>query len=217
MSYRYDEFAPGETFHVFTRGVESRNIFTNYKDRDRFIKLMLHCLDPNNRESFSRAVKFKRQIKITKEGEGLVDIIGYCLMPNHFHLLLKENIKGGISSYMHKLLNSYAKYFNISQERTGSLFDHPFKAVLIVSDDQFLHVSRYIHLNPYVAGLTKNIFGYKWSSLQEYISNADENTCHTQLIESIMGQEEHKSFILDQAGYARALEDEKHLYIEEAF
>jgi len=103
---------------------------------------MLHCLDKDKVRSYSIAIKFGQESKKPDDGDGLVDILGYCLMSNHIHLLLKENVVGGISKYMQRLLNSYAKFFNMSQHRTGSLFANPFKAVLVDGDDQLLHVSR---------------------------------------------------------------------------
>ena len=214
MSYRYDEFTPGEIFHICTRGVESRIIFRHDSDHHRFRSLMLHYLSAEQVISFSIALKFKQGFARTAKGEGLVDILSYCLMPNHIHLLLKENIEGGISKYMQRLLNSYAKHFNMSQDRSGSLFTNPFKAVLVDSDEQLLHVSRYIHLNPYVSHIVKDVFNYPWSSLNEYVGKVRKPICHKSLISSLINKDDYKKFVKDDAKYAKSLADIQHLLID---
>ncbi len=147
-----------------------RDIFRHTSDRARFLALILHCLPQGSIPSYSRARKIKKEHQLTRPGEGLVDVLCYCLMSNHVHFLLRENVDNGISRYMQRLLNSYARYFNVSSQRSGSLFVNPFKAVLVVNDNQLLHVGRYIHLNPYVAHMVEDPFGYRWSSLSEYLS-----------------------------------------------
>src|SRR3989344_8501119 len=150
MSYRIDEFAPEEFYHVFTRGVEKRKIFMNPSDNHRFMELLIHCLPLGPIRSYSIAKQLKQKLPTIGSGQGLVDILCYCLMPNHFHLLLKENVEHGITTYMQRILTSYSRYFNVRYKRSGSLFIHPFKAVMVNTDEQLLHLSRYIHLNLYV-------------------------------------------------------------------
>lgn len=208
-------FAPGEIYHIFTRGVEKRKIFLYDADRIRFLSLLVHCLPQGPIQSFSVAQKLKRKTEITASGEGLVDILCYCLMNNHIHLLLKENVEKGISIYMQRLLTSYAMYFNRRSERSGSLFVNPFKAVVVDADDQFLHVTRYIHLNPFVAHLVEDPFGYIWSSLHEYTAASQESKiCHPELLRGIMGQQEYHRFVLDHADYSQSLVDNYHLLID---
>lgn len=215
MGYRYVDFAPGEIYHIFTRGVEKRKIFLYDADRVRFLSLLIHCLPQGQIQSFSVAQKMKQKSVITKEGEGLVDILCYCLMNNHFHLLLKENVDHGISMYMHRLLTSYAMYFNKRSERSGGLFVRPFKAVLVDEDEQFLHITRYIHLNPFVAHLVNDPFAYQWSSLNEYVSNSENKAkCHSELLREIMGKKEYHEFVLDQADYEQSVDDSYHLLID---
>ncbi|OGY31591.1 MAG: hypothetical protein A3C02_04690 [Candidatus Andersenbacteria bacterium RIFCSPHIGHO2_02_FULL_45_11] len=215
MGYRYVDFAPGEIYHIFTRGVEKRKIFLYDADRIRFLSLLIHCLPQGQIQSFSVAQKLKQKSEITSSGEGLVDILSYCLMNNHFHLLLKENIDHGISIYMQRLLTSYAMYFNKRSERSGSLFVHPFKAVLVDADEQFLHVTRYIHLNPFAAHLIKDPFEYRWSSLNECVSRStNKPTCHPELLGEMIQKKEYREFVLDQADYEQSLDDNYHLLID---
>ncbi|MEK7499480.1 MAG: transposase, partial [Patescibacteria group bacterium] len=188
MAYRIDEFAPGEIYHIFNRGVEKRSIFLDNSDRLRFIELLTYSLAKENIQSYSTAKRLRRKIEPTEEGDGLVDLLCYCLMKNHFHLLIRENVEGGITAYMKRLLIGYSKYFNTKQQRSGSLFIHPFKAVVIDGDDQLLHVSRYIHLNPYVAHITDTVSNYRWSSYGEYTEKNSPKICHQELLLSFMGQ-----------------------------
>ncbi len=216
MGYRYLDFAPGEIYHIFTRGVEKRKIFLYDADRVRFLSLLVHCLPQGPIQSFSVAQKLHKPTEITDAGEGLVDILSYCLMNNHFHLLLKENIDRGISLYMHRVLTSYAMYFNRRSDRSGALFVRPFKAVLVDADEQFLHVTRYIHLNPFAAHLVKDPFAYQWSSLNEYISHSTvKATCHSDLLTGMMKKKEYREFVLDQADYEQSLDDNYHLLIDD--
>ena len=166
MSYRYDDLAPGEIYHICTRGVERRNIFRHDSDKLRFRELLVHYLPQEGVRSYSLAKKFGYSIELTNPRAGLVDLLAYCLMDNHIHLLVHENIEGGTSQYMHRILTSYAKFFNMSQQRSGSLFLNPFRAVLVDDDEQLLHVSRYIHLNPYVAHMIKDPFSYSPAKLR---------------------------------------------------
>lgn len=214
MAYRVDEFAPGEIYHIFNRGVEKRNIFLDNADRLRFLELLTYSIAKENIQSYSTAKRLRRKIEPTKEGEGLVDLLCYCLMKNHFHLLVRENVEGGITAYMKRLLIGYSKYFNTKQERSGSLFIHPFKAVLVDSDDQLLHVSRYIHLNPYVAHLSNTVSNYPWSSYGEYSRKNINKICHQTLLKNIMSRKDYKNFVEDEADYARSVSDFAHLLID---
>lgn len=214
MGYRYDDFTPGEVYHVYTRGVNRTNTFRNQVDFQRFTDLTLHCLPQGSIRSFSIARRFKQAIHLTKNGTGLVDLLCYCLMSNHIHLLLKENTKGGTSLYMQRLLNSYAKYFNLRYKRSGPLFTGRFKAVLVDKDEQLLHVSRYIHLNPYAAHLTNNVFSYPWSSLANYVQSKTQRLCHTDLMLEMMDETSYDGFVKNEADYARTLGDTKHLFID---
>ena len=136
-------------------------------------------------------------------------------MPNHFHFLIRQNGDIPISKFILKVCTSYSMYFNRRSERSGSLFVNPFKAVVVDADDQFLHVTRYIHLNPFVAHLVEDPFGYIWSSLHEYTAASQESKiCHPELLRGIMGQQEYHRFVLDHADYSQSLVDNYHLLID---
>jgi putative transposase len=138
-------------------------------------------------------------------------------MPNHFHFLLKQLKDNGISKFLGNLQNSYTRYFNIKRERDGSLFLDQFKAVLVRTDEQLVHVSRYIHLNPYTSYVVKeqdDLFKYTWSSLSEYLENKPE-ICELDTITSFFkSYKAYQNFIEDQADYQKQLYKIKHLVLE---
>lgn len=214
MGARAGQFAPGEAYHVYSRGVERRALFLDEQDYMRFFRLLAYYLPADPVPSFSIFLRLQKQSKneratklLSKKAvENLVGLLCYCLMPNHVHLLLHENVEQGVSRYLQRLLNSYARYFNNRRGRDGSLFGGRFHAVHIATTEQLLHVSRYIHLNPYVAGLVSDPLGYRWSSLGEYIGDpATSRICETDLITSVLPPDAYRSFVLDHAGYARDL------------
>ena len=138
-------FSEGEYYHIYNRGVEKRRIFLNEKEKERFLKLLYVA---NDHHAFVfRSIQDTPVAEIIR-GDPLVAIGAYVLMPNHFHLLVKEIVPGGISSFMEKLLTSYSSYFNKSHRRVGSLFQGTFKAQHVTYDEYLKYLFAYIHLNP---------------------------------------------------------------------
>lgn len=214
MGYRYDKFAPGEIYHLWTRGVNHRTVFRGRTDYERFLNLLLYCLPKGNAQSYSIAQRSRHTVERVDSGEGLIDLLCYCLMTNHVHLLVKENVERGISQYMQRLLNSYARYFNVRHKRSGPLFTGRFQSALINADDQFTHVTRYIHLNPYAAHIVENVFDYPWSSLAEYGGNSSRSICHTDLLRSMLDKNEYRSFVQNEAEYAQSLADLQYVLLD---
>lgn len=148
-----------------------------------------------------------------------VDILAFCLLDNHYHFLLRQITEKGISKFISNIQNGYAKYFNIKTKRSGPLFQPMFKAVRIETDEQFLHVSRYIHLNPttnYLVELNK-LNRYPWSSLNCYLENnySKYSFLNTSIIFGLIkSREEFKEFVYNQAEYQRELGKIKHLILE---
>lgn len=148
------QFANGEWYHIYNRGVEKRKIFMGPKDYERF-KLGMREFNGEERtelRSFAetsteaKPPRKSRQAK-QKQTNPLVELICFTLMPNHFHFILRQLVEGGISAFMHKLGGGYTMYFNTKYERTGSLLQGPFGAIHIMGNTYLLHLSRYIHLN----------------------------------------------------------------------
>lgn len=183
---RLVEFATGCFYHIYNRGVDKRHIFKDKEDFYRFIKCLYECNDISHIKNIRRKVLGQSK-EMAKERVCLVDIICFCLMPNHFHLLLRQVVDNGISKFMQKLEASHAMYFNIKTKRKGTLFEGRFEAKHIETDEYLEHLSRYIHLNP--AGLIEPkwkeegikdwnavnnyLENYKWSSYINYIGGSN--------------------------------------------
>src|SRR3989338_8322180 len=145
------EFSIDEYYHLYNRGVEKRVIFEDKNDYSRFVGLLYACnsevsfnaRELNKGETFAETV-----LREADREEPLVSIGAYSLMPNHFHLLVKEIKEGGISAFMQKLSTAYTMYFNKKRSRSGVLFQGVFKSQHINSDEYLKYLFSYIHLNP---------------------------------------------------------------------
>jgi len=205
MSYRQAIFANGQFYHLFNRGVEKRTTFVDKRDYNRFIDSLNYYRVRDQLVRFSFRGRVKVFDKDITHIPLLAEVVGYCLMPNHFHLLLKQINNNGITTFLSKLGNSYTKYFNTRHRRVGPLFQGSFKAVRIVSDEQLLHVSRYIHLNPLIDYLIKDIRNYNHSSYLEYLGTR-KGFCHKNYImENFSSAEAYEKFVLDQEDYGRSI------------
>ena len=150
MTTRKISFSIDEHYHVYNRGTDKRVIFQDDHDYRRFIALLYLCNGTSAidlYEHFQEGRTFLELYKINR-GEKIVDIGAYCLMPNHFHLILREAVEGGISLFMKKLGTSYAMYFNATNQRTGALFEGKFKARHADRDEYLKYLFAYVHLNP---------------------------------------------------------------------
>src|SRR3989344_499221 len=222
-SYRSTVLANDQFYHIFNRGVEKRTIFEYKRDYERAINTIKFYRFKNLPLKFSKFLikpkenKFELYKKIEKNGE-LIEIIAYCLIPNHFHLLVKQLQENGISKALSNFTNSYAKYFNTRNNRNGPLFQGIFKAVRVESNEQLLHLSRYIHLNPVVSFVIKeeNFEDFAWSSLKEYLNNSIEGFCKKDyILDQFKSINEYKKFIKDHISFAKEHEKIKHLTFED--
>lgn len=222
MALRKTILANNEIYHIYNRGVEKRPIFLNRRNYTRFIDVINYYRFANCPIKFSYfkklASKERKNIlkKLEDESKRLVDILAFCLMPNHFHFLLKQLTDKGISKFMAKITNGFSHYFNIRHDRSGHLFQGNFGAVRIEDDEQYMHVSRYIHLNPVTSYLIeiKNLASYKYSSYPEYIGESSGFTNVKEALSYFGNPNKYKEFVEDQADYARKLADIKHLTLE---
>jgi len=147
MAIRNITFTNGEYYHVFNRGVDKRDIF-NTKAQQYFFFRRLFLLNSTNTSKLIANQRSKRKDKeIIANGERLVSIVAYCLLPNHFHLLLRQNVDNGISQFMQRLGTSYTKFFNQEENRSGSLFQGKFKAMHLSGDFVLPALSAYVNLN----------------------------------------------------------------------
>ncbi len=179
----------------------------------RFIKAMVYYQVAGPKPRFSR---FEPMIHKIEWINKMVDIICFCLMPNHFHFLVKQTRECGVKEFIGNLSNSFTRYFNTKENRIGPILQGEFKAVLIENNAQLIHVSRYIHLNPLVSDITSELENYEWSSYPEYIGMGTNNTiCSKDIIlDQFKDSEEYRKFVLDQEAYGRELEFIKHQLID---
>ena len=170
MSIRKISFAPGEYYHIYNRGNSKQKIFLDKKDHDRFIKLIFVCNSKKN-INFRDLFQSSHDVFAFDRGDTLVDVGAYCLMPNHFHLLIKEKDSGNITLFMQKLATAYVMYFNKKYERNGSLFEGKFKSQHINSDRYLKYIFAYIHLNPV------KLIDSKWREMGIKDRNKSYNFC----------------------------------------
>jgi putative transposase len=223
MPRRLEVFTPGEYYHIFNRGVNKQTIFNGPKDYKRAIETLKFYIPSNNPLRYSKFMQLAKELRSkvmskTINNTPYCDILSYCLMPNHFHLLLKENVEKGITTFIRNFQISYTKYFNIKTDRVGPLLQGQFKAVHIENTDQLMHLSRYIHLNPYTSHTVTSLdslLEYEWSSLNEYLSDSEASFCKKDIILAGFSKKNtYKDFVLSHSGYQRRLHLIKHLVLE---
>jgi len=145
---RETEIAKGEYYHIYNRGVDHRSIIQDAYDTNRFIQSLIEFnVEEPIGSIYENSFKTKKlQVKNNKNKK-LVDIVCYCLNPNHFHFLLMPHSDDGIAKFMHRLSMGYARYFNQKYHRSGALFQGKFKAKHVSNNDYLLHLSAYVNLN----------------------------------------------------------------------
>lgn len=172
------QHAPEEYFHIFNRGMQKQPIFVIQPDYLRFLFLILTFQGEAVIKNISREIESSVQsrtlhIDVELESEILknrmVELVAFCLVPNHFHLILRELVEDGISKYMQRVSTAYVKYFNLRHNKSGYLFQGKYKSVHIDSDRQLMHTSAYIHKHPMELGWGGKEDRYPWSSYQDYI------------------------------------------------
>lgn len=174
-------FENNEYYHIFNRGVEKRRVFMCAKDYERFLLSMVEfnrILPLGSLRDGASLQALDAWAPGIECLEKLVEIVAYSLLPNHYHLILKQSVENGISKFIHKISMGYANYFNLKYNRSGSLFQGKFKAIPITSDDKLLELSVYINFNAQLHQLVKNQLSYKWSSCREYLSVSKKDICN---------------------------------------
>ncbi len=212
-------FETGSIYHVVNRGVEKRDIFLTLQDYSRFILGLEFCNDSEPTDLWTLIVgsdptklreRLEQKRKLGKDI--IVKILGFALMPNHFHLVVQEIVDGGVSRFMQKL-GGYTTYFNKQHDRVGSLFQSRFKAVHIQSDSQLHTVFAYVHTNPIElwefgwkerqikdpGAAIKKLNEYRFSSYLDYIGK--------QNFQYVIDQKLFLNLYGNKAGCRRAVED----------
>lgn len=220
---RKDKLSTGEVYHICTKSIAGYKIFNNDVDFERMRNLIKYY-QIGNSVKFSDFVNLKLVQQegfhnafdiIKRDKDGLVQIIAYCLMPTHIHLILKQLTENGISCYMKDILNSYTKYFNNQHNRKGPLWEGRFKNVLVADDEQLQHLIRYLHLNATTAHLVDKPENWKFSSYKEYLSEINDNSTICQFSDIFdIKPSIYRKFVNDQISYQRELSKIKKLFLD---
>ncbi len=170
VSNKHRLFDAPAYYHVFNRGVAKQPIFLDVADKQKFLSLIDRYICSSNNESRSDGLSYPSFD---------VQIVAFCLMGNHFHLLIYQEDPSQISAFMKSLLTAYAMYFNLKYKRKGPVFEGMFQASHIVGDVYLRHITRYIHLNP------RTYRTYKWSSLPDYLGKRKIPWLHSALVNDL--------------------------------
>ena len=191
-------------YHLYNRGVAKQKIFLDNQDYNVFVKYLQEGLTTPKQGKIKFSIRgrsFKATPRVPKNFEREIILIAYCLMPNHFHILIQQRSKNSMESFMRSLITRYASFFNKKYERVGPVFQGRYKSALILKDEHLLHLSRYIHLNPkeYKDNLIE-----AHSSYAEYLdlrktpwvkSDLIQKFFHTPIIDEIRKFNNYKDFV----------------------
>ena len=203
MPIKHPQFVNGEIYHIVIRGIAGQKTFLEEKDYLRYLFSLYKFNDKKIIFSAFRDTNITWEaipsslVKPEKSRDLLVEILGFCLMPNHIHLLVHQVADNGISLFLQKM-GGYSSYFNKKYQRFGGLFQRPFKAIHIETEDQLLIVITYIHLNPIdlieqnwkIKGISNPqkvmefLESYLWSSYPHYLGkdyNPPTTSSHSSL------------------------------------
>ena len=186
---RKTKFVNEEYYHIYNRGVDKRKVFLDQLDYSRFLKGLSDFNTKLVREERKRrkselssdsSSERKSELSSDLVSSDLVEIVAYCLNPNHFHLILKQVEERGIEIFMHKQGTGYSNYFNKKYKRSGSLFQGPFKSIHIDSNEYLLYISAYVNKNYFIHGYGSG--NWQYSSLLDYIGKRNEALCSKKII-----------------------------------
>lgn len=215
-SMRREKFIAGEYYHICNKSIANYGIFKDLNNCQRFLETLDYYNNFPRTESFSLCLKrkaYKYNNLLIPKGNSTVKYIAYCIMPDHYHLLLRLLVQNSFSKFINDIENSFSRYFNCKFERKGPLWQSRFRAVRVRSNEQLLHVSRYIHLNPTTASLVEKPEEWAYSSYGDYLK---EGKIYKEFISdiSIKTQASYKRFTEDQIDYQKRLKLIKRILLD---
>lgn len=192
---REKAYVSGGFYHIYNRGVNKRRIFKGEEDYSVFLNLLKRYLnDKATKDPWGREYELL---------DDRLELLAFCLMPNHFHLLIYQKTPEAMTRLLRGVSSAYSSYFNKRHRRTGPLFQDRFKASLILNDEYLQHISRYIHLNP------AEYKQWEFSSLQYYTGRKSASWVKPQRILEIFDDGEYLNFLADYVDYKRSLNELK--------
>ena len=184
------KYKPRSIYHVYNRGAGKQNIFKDEEDYKTLLGYFKFYLTPIDLQGSSLKVAPSR---VLKNHALKIELIAYCLMSNHFHLILYQEEIDSINSFLRSVATKYAMYFNRKYKRTGHLFEGIYKAVLMKTEEQLLHLSKYIHRNPLEILPTGMILeGYKYSSYGNYLKQFTQTWVKSEKVMSVFNRVDHE-------------------------
>ncbi|RJP47400.1 MAG: hypothetical protein C4584_00555 [Armatimonadetes bacterium] len=222
MPRRHATITTNEIYHVYNRSIAKQEIFFQPSELKKAFEIVNFYRFPQ-KIKLSEFKKLNYDLKkdyilSLNKTTPLIEIYSFSFMPNHFHFLLKQIQEKGITQFISNFQNSFAKCFNLKNDRNGSLFQNRFKAKIIENDEQLLHTSRYIHINPVTAGLInfKKLLSYPWTSFPGYANkNTDTPFLNTEFILNFFpSNEKYIEFVSDQVDYQKNLATINNLILE---
>lgn len=217
-------FANGEYYHIYNRGVDKREVFLDEADYNRFLISLreFNCSDAIG-SLYEKSLRDKKGSSAPIMGAELpklVEIIAYCLNPNHYHLILKQNSEKGIEKFMHKISTGYTNYFNKKQKRSGALFQGRFKAINIDSNEYLLYLSAYVNKNNFIHNYSSNGSStptdWKYCSAPDFIGKRDGTLCDKNVIlDQFKSVEEYETFLNNNALHLKEKKEMQKYLLEE--
>lgn len=219
MPVRKFSLVTGQIYHIFSKSIADYKIFRNHSEYQRIKDLFQYYNQEKPMMKFSELSRRKNKEKFSleegnSENKRLLKFIAYCLMPTHFHFVALQLTDSGISTLMKRVLDSYSKYFNLKTVRRGPLWESRFKVVLVETDEQLLHLSRYVHLNPSTAGLVDNPRDWEFSSYGEFLGEDEQRMCDFSQVLDIQPQD-YRDFVESRIDYQHQLAKIKKLVLED--
>ncbi len=228
---RIKTYVSDSYYHIYNRGVEKRIIFQDEKDYVVFLSCLKLYLNPpkplDRRFSLTlqgpsptdRDIQVYAPCRQPNNHYGKIELVAYCLMPNHFHLCIKQTDRRAIDHFMRSLATKYAMYFNKKYERVGSLFQGRYKAVLIESEEQFTYLTKYIHRNPLKLATYKDrprqLDSYPYSSYPNYLGTRHQTWVNpTNILAYFSTTSPHNSYQNFVEETESEIEGEKYLTLE---
>jgi len=215
---RKEPLVTGYLYHICTKSIAGYTVFRSGKDYSRMLAIMEYYSYEGVPMKFSTYLRLGEKNRGCVWGElkskgPVVDIVAYCIMPTHLHLVLRQLKDGGISGYMKNLLNSYTRYFNTKNHRKGPLWQGRFKSILVRTNEQLLHLTRYIHLNSTSEGLVEKPEDWPYSSYSEYVGNNENSLCSFSKYLDVV-PEAYREFVKSRLDYQKGLSKIKDLILE---
>lgn len=208
-------FPEGEIFHICNKSIANYPIFKDLDNSFRFIQILDFYNDQNIQTSLSSFLKknssYSPKLLQIKEN-CLIKFLTYCIMPDHYHLLIKILQKNSFLQYINNIENSFTRFFNINFKRKGPLWQSSFRSVRIKSNDQLLHVSRYVNINPITSSLVDRPEKWIYSSYKDYLNDDLLKNYLTEI--SINNSIQYKKFCENRIDYQKKLKLIKRLILE---